>query len=130
MYHVETLPQQAEHFEWLNAIDFFHNYLDIINERVIDLSNRGGEQLDRNKVEAFSRQLDALRSQLYQLSYDVSEHMDELEMLPADDNRLDLDLQKLHHHGLKEKFDVFEEEVNEFRTAFNEFYVKNLDYYY
>ena len=130
MYHVETLPQQAEHFEWLNAIDFFHNYLDIINERVIDLSNRGGEHLDRNKVEAFSRQLDALRSQLYQMSYDVSEHMDELEMLPADDNRLDLDLQKLHHHGLKEKFDVFEEEVNEFRTAFNEFYVKNLDYYY
>jgi hypothetical protein len=51
-------------------------------------------------------------------------------MVPANDNRLDFDLQKIHHYGLREKFDLFEEEVNEFRTAFNEFYVKNLDYYY
>jgi hypothetical protein len=130
MYTVETLPQQAEHFEWLNAIDFFHNYLDIIGERVVDISNRGGEQLDRAKVEAFALQLDQLRSRLYHLSYDVSEHLDELEMVPADDNRLDFDLQKMHHYGLREKFDLFEEEVNEFRSNFNEFYVKNLEYYY
>ena len=86
--------------------------------------------MDRVKVDAFSVQLDALRSQLYQLSYNVSEHLDEIETVPVDDNRLELDLQKLHHHGLKEKFDVFEEEVNDFRTAFNEFYVRNLEYYY
>jgi|GEM_PF-3266152 len=130
MYTVETLPQQAEHFEWLNAIDFFHNYLDIINERIVDLSNRGGEQLDRDKVDSFSGQLVVLRNQLYELSYQVSEHLDEMDMVPVDDNRLELDLQKLHHYGIREKFDGFEEEVNEFRTAFNEFYVKSLDYYY
>lgn len=130
MYTIETLPQQAEHFEWLNAIDFFHNYLDIINERIVDLSNRGGDELDRDKVDSFSGQLEVLRNQLYELSYQVSEHLDEMEMVPVDDNRLELDLQKLHHYGIREKFDGFEEEVNEFRTAFNEFYVKNLDYYY
>ena len=54
MYSVETLPQQAEHFEWLYAIDFFHNYLDIIKERVVDLANREGEELDREKVDEFS----------------------------------------------------------------------------
>lgn len=130
MYTIETLPQQAEHFEWLNAIDFFHNYLDIINERIVDLSNRGSNQLDRDKVDNFSGQLVVLRNQLYELSYQVSEHLDEMDMVPVDDNRLELDLQKLHHYGIREKFDGFEEEVNEFRTAFNEFYVKNLDYYY
>lgn len=130
MYTVETLPQQAEHFQWLNAIDFFHNYLDIINERVVDLSNRGGDQLDRDKVDSFSGQMLVLRNQLYELSYQVSEHLDEMDMVPVDDNRLEFDLQKLHHNGIREKFDGFEEEVNEFRTAFNEFYVKNLDYYY
>lgn len=130
MYTVETLPQQAEHFEWLNAIDFFHNYLDIIAERVIDLSARGGAQLDRGKVDEFGAHLTELRNQLYELSYLVSEHLDEMEMIPVDDNRLERDLQKLHHHGIRSKFDVFEEEVNEFRTAFNEFYVKNLEYYY
>lgn len=130
MYSIETLPQQAEHFEWLNAIDFFHNYLDIINERVLDLSNRGGEQLDRIKVETFAIELQDLRGELYQLSYEVSEHLDELEMVPVDDNRLEFDLQKLHHHHLREKFDEFEQDVNRFRTDFNEFYVKNLEYYY
>ncbi len=130
MYTVETLPQQAEHFEWLNAIDFFHNYLDIIAERVVDLSNRGGEQLDRMKVDAFASDLQGLRSELYRLSYNVSEHLDELQMVPVDDNRLEFDLQKLHHHNLRENFDDFEEEVNKFRTNFNEFYVKNLEFYY
>ena len=62
MYSVETLPQQAEHFEWLYAIDFFHNYLDIIKERVVDLANRGGEELDREKVDEFSGQLVDLRN--------------------------------------------------------------------
>ena len=61
MLTVETLPQQVEHFEWLNAIDFFHNYLDIIGERVTDLSDRGGAQVDRSKVEYFAEQLDQLR---------------------------------------------------------------------
>lgn len=130
MYTVETLPQQAEHFEWLNAIDFFHNYLDIIAERVVDISNRGGEQLDRMKVDAFASDLQGLRSELYRLSYNVSEHLDELQMVPVDDNRLEFDLQKLHHHNLRENFDDFEEEVNKFRTNFNEFYVKNLEFYY
>lgn len=130
MYTVETLPQQAEHFEWLNAIDFFHNYLDIIAERVVDLSNRGGEQLDRMKVDAFASDLQGLRSELYRLSYNVSEHLDELQMVPVDDNRLEFDLQKLHHHNLRENFDDFEEEVNKFRTNFNEFYVKSLEFYY
>jgi hypothetical protein len=130
MYTIETLPQQAEHFEWLNAIDFFHNYLDIINERIVDLSNRGNDELDRDKVDNFSGQLVVLRNQLYELSYQVSEHLDEMDMVPVDDNRLELDLQKLLHYGIREKFDGFEEEVNELRTAFNEFYVKNLDYYY
>lgn len=130
MLTVETLPQQAEHFEWLNAIDFFHNYLDIIGERVTDLSDRGGAQVDRSKVEYFAEQLDQLRERLYKLSYHVSEHMDEIETVPTDDNRLELDLQKLHHQGLREKFDLFEEQVNEYRTSFNEFYVKNLEYYY
>ena len=62
MYSVETLPQQAEHFEWLYAIDFFHNYLDIIKERVVDLANREGEELDREKVDEFSGQLVDLRN--------------------------------------------------------------------
>ena len=34
MLITETAPQQAEHFEWLNTIDFYQSYLEIISDRI------------------------------------------------------------------------------------------------
>ena len=42
MQLTETSPQQAEHFEWINAVDFYHAYLDIVADRIGELSALDG----------------------------------------------------------------------------------------
>lgn len=126
MQLTETSPQQAEHFEWLNAVDFYHTYLDIVADRIGALNALDGEVVDERKVEYFSEKLNELRERLYGISYAVSEHIDEMDLVPAIDNRLERDLQSIHHCGIRDKIELFEEQVNDFRTSFNEFYVRIL----
>lgn len=126
MQLTETTPQQAEHFEWLNAVDFYHTYLDIVADRIGALNALGGEVVDERKVEYFSEKLNEIRERLYGISYAVSEHIDEMDLIPTVDNRLERDLQSIHHCGIRDKIELFEEQVNDFRTSFNEFYVRIL----
>ncbi len=126
MQITETAPQQAEHFEWLNAVDFYHAYLDIVADRIDALIALDGEVIDERKVEYFSEKLNDLRERLYGISYAVSEHIDEIDLVSAVNHRLEKDLQSIHHCGIRDKIEVFEEQVNDFRTAFNEFYVRIL----
>jgi hypothetical protein len=126
MQLTETSPQQAEHFEWINAVDFYHAYLDIVADRIEALADLDGEVIDERKVESFSEKLNELRERLYGISYAVSEHIDEMDLIPAVSNRLERDLQSIHHCGIRDKIEMFEEQVNDFRTAFNEFYVRVL----
>jgi hypothetical protein len=126
MQLTETSPQQAEHFEWINAVDFYHAYLDIVADRIEALGDLDGEVIDERKVEFFSEKLNELRERLYGISYAVSEHIDEMDLVPAVSNRLERDLQSIHHFGIRDKIEMFEEQVNDFRTAFNEFYVRVL----
>ena len=122
----DTAPQQAEHFEWLNAVDFYHTYFDIVADRIEALSALDGEVIDERKVEYFSEKLIELHEKLYGISYAVSEHIDEIDLEAAVGNRLERDLQSIHHCGIREKIERFEEQVTDFRTAFNEFYVRVL----
>jgi len=126
MQITETAPQQAEHFEWLNAVDFYHTYFDIVADRIEALSALDGEVIDERKVEYFSEKLIELHEKLYGISYAVSEHIDEIDLEAAVGNRLERDLQSIHHCGIREKIERFEEQVTDFRTAFNEFYVRVL----
>ncbi len=126
MQLTETSPQQAEHFEWINAVDFYHAYLDIVVDRIEALHALDGEVIDERRVEYFSEKLNELRERLYGISYAVSEHIDEMDLVPAVGNRLERDLQSIHHCGIRDKIEMFEEQVNDFRTAFNEFYVRVL----
>jgi hypothetical protein len=126
MQLTETSPQQAEHFEWINAVDFYHAYLDIVADRIEALADLDGEVINERKVESFSEKLNELRERLYGISYAVSEHIDEMDLVPAVGNRLERDLQSIHHCGIRDKIEMFEEQVNDFRTAFNEFYVRIL----
>ena len=126
MMITETSPQQAEHFDWLNAIDFYHSYLDIIKSRLTALSDCDAMGPFEQKVNLFNEKLNYLREVLGELSNRVSAHIEELEFEPPFDNRLDRTLQSSHHMGLREKFELYENEICDFRTEFNEFYVRSI----
>ncbi|MFN5423598.1 MAG: hypothetical protein ACK5AO_10055 [bacterium] len=126
MITTETVPQQTEHFEWLSAVGFYNSYLDIIGDRLEALTCLDGHLFDERKANLFQEKLQELRDNLSLISYAVNEHIDEVEMASSVENRLEMDLQCMHHTGLREKFEQFETQVNDFRSAFNEFYVRLL----
>lgn len=125
MQFTESSSRQAEHFEWLNAIDFYQSYLEIMEQRLFDMTRYNGE-IDKNKVSAYQDMLDYLKERLSDLHADVIEHVAEIETGDGLDNRLEMTSQSAHHFGLKEKFELFEEMLNGFRTEFNSFYVNNI----
>ena len=124
MLITETAPQQAEHFEWLNAIDFYNSYLEIIRDRIEALNALDHSVQLEQKKSQFDEKLSLLKERLNDLSMDVSEHIEEIESEPVFENRLNITLQSAHHMGLRENFENFEIDLNEFRAAFNEFYVR------
>lgn len=124
MLITETAPQQAEHFEWLNAIDFYNSYLEIIRDRIEALNGLDHSVQLEQKKSQFDEKLELLKERLNELSLDVSGHIEEIETEPIFDNRLNITLQSAHHMGLRENFENFELDLNDFRAAFNEFYVR------
>jgi hypothetical protein len=64
-------------------------------------------EIELNK-NIFSERLDALFIQLNELSIYVSEHLNEIEFELIFSNRLDKEMQLIHHQSLHEKFENFE----------------------
>jgi uncharacterized protein (DUF342 family) len=124
MLVTETSPQQSEHVEWMNSLDFYTSYLKIIKDRMDALDLLDYSPQIESKKNGFSERLDYLFIQLNELSIHISEHLNEIEFEPVFENRLDRDLQFIHHQGIHDKIEHFENDLNDFRTAFNEFYVR------
>ena len=125
MQFTESTPRQAEHFEWLNAIEFYQSYLEIMDQRLTAISQSNGS-VDADKISAYEDMLDYLRERLHEMKAEVNQHLEEIETGNAEENRLEMVSQSGRHFGLKEKFDLFEDMLNGFRTEFNSFYVSSL----
>ena len=125
MPYTETSTKQSEHFEWLNAIDFYQSYLDIMEQRLCNITQQNGN-VEKQKLAAYSDMLEYLKERVHDLQNEVNSHLAEIETGEATENRLEMSSQSVHHLGLKEKFDLFEEMLNGFRSEFNAFYVSNI----
>jgi hypothetical protein len=125
MHFTETAPQQSEHFEWINAFERFQSYLDVVQRQVRELS-RETKLENQSELQFIEDSILDLRNEVYQLSYAVSEHIDEAETIAVADNRLDLDFQVVQHNGLRDRFSELEEGFNVLRQTFNTFYTRYL----
>lgn len=123
MLTTETPVQQTDHFEWLNAVDFYSSYLDIIKGRLDALESIEGTPEIEKKKDHFSELLMLMKIKLYDIESLINAHLLETEMEPVFDNRLERLVQSAHHSGVKEQIEELEEDLNAFRTDFNQFYV-------
>jgi hypothetical protein len=123
MLTAETPVQQTDHFEWLNAIDFYSSYLDIIKGRLDALESIEGTPEVEKKKDYFNELLLLLKIKLGDIESLINAHLLETDMEPVFDNRLDRLIQSAHHSGVKERIEELEEDVNSFRADFNQFYV-------
>lgn len=125
MHFTETATQQSEHFEWINSFERFQCYLDAVQQQLREaLEHKENESIP--ELNFIEDKILELRNAVYELSYAVSEHIDEAETIAVADNRLDLDFQLVQHNGLKDRIDTLEEGFNALRQAFQAFYTKYL----
>jgi hypothetical protein len=82
--------------------------------------------VDHQKLSAYGDMLDYLTDRLEDIRANVYNHLEEVEEGDALENRLNMTSQSVHHFGIKEKIDLFEEMLNGFRSEFNIFYVNNI----
>ena len=127
MHFTETAPQQSEHFEWINAFERYQFYLDAVQEKLKEVPGvNGNGNISLFELNFIEDKILELRNEIYDLSYAVSEHIDEAETIAIADNRLDLDFQVVQHNGLRDRFHALDEDFNALRLAFNTFYTKHL----
>lgn len=127
MHFTETAPQQSEHFEWINAFERYQFYLDAVQEKLKEVPGvNGNGNISLYELNFIEDKILELRNEIYDLSYAVSEHIDEAETIAIADNRLDLDFQVVQHNGLRDRFHTLDDDFNALRLAFNTFYTKHL----
>ena len=127
MHFTETAPQQSEHFEWINAFERYQFYLDAVQDKLKEVPGvNGNGNISLYELNFIEDKILELRNEIYDLSYAVSEHIDEAETIAIADNRLDLDFQVVQHNGLRDRFHALDEDFNALRLAFNTFYTKHL----
>ena len=97
MLTTETPIQQTDHFEWLNAIDFYSSYLEIIKGRLDALESIEGTPEIEKKKDYFNELLLLMKIKLYDIESLINAHLLETEMEPVFDNRLDRLAQSAHH---------------------------------
>jgi hypothetical protein len=114
----------TEHQEWLKAIDFYDNEIDILENRLSEIAKKNTSHEAMEGVEHFQNQFIIQRNNIDELRHNINEH--------AHKTKLDAEKHAGHveeilaeeHTKMKDEFTVFEKVVNELRQEFNEYLTK------
>jgi hypothetical protein len=118
----ETLS--TEHSGWIKALDFYNDDLNVLEKRLLEVSNKNSSQEAREGIEHFQNQFMIQRQNISNLKHEINFHVKEFgneftEKAHKQDTEL---LSK--HLVLQEKQEQFEKFMNSLRREFNEFLSK------
>lgn len=108
----------TDHQEWLKAIDFYDNELDILEDRLAEVAKKNSSEDAMKGVEHFQNQFIIQRNTIDELRHFIHEHEGKVSR--------DVQLHAGHietqqvvgHDSLKEEFASFEKVINELRDEF------------
>ena len=114
----------TEHQDWLKAIDFYDNELDILEKRLTEVATKNTGIDAMKGVEHFQNQFIIQRNTIDELRHNINEHVHKT-MVDAKDHGGRVETQQILEHGkVKEEFDVFEKVINELRDEFKLYLTK------
>ncbi|RXK62126.1 hypothetical protein ESA94_03685 [Lacibacter luteus] len=114
----------TDHQEWLKAIDFYDNELDILEERLAEVAKKNtGEEVMKG-VEHFQNQFIIQRNTIDELRHYIHEHEGKvLRDVQIHAGHIETQ-QVVGHNALKEEFSGFEKVINELRDEFKRYLSK------
>ncbi|MBX9784597.1 MAG: hypothetical protein K2X48_15005 [Chitinophagaceae bacterium] len=113
-----------EHHEWLKAIDFYDQELDILEKRLAEIINKNTGTDAMAGAGHFQNQFIVQRNNIDELRHAIREH----DHKTADDafahgGHIHSELVS-EHAGVKENFSSFEKVIKDIRSEFNDYLAK------
>jgi hypothetical protein len=114
----------AEHQDWLKAIDFYDNELDILENRLAEVAQKNTGLDAMIGVEHFQNQFIIQRNTIDELRHNINEHAHKV-MLDVKEHVGRVESQQVADHiKIKDEFESFEKVINELRDEFKLYLVK------
>jgi phosphoglycerate-specific signal transduction histidine kinase len=108
----------TDHQEWLKAIDFYDNELDILEERLTEVVKKNNSEDALKGVEHFQNQFIIQRNTIDELRHNINEHAHKVATdVQSHAGRIETQQVK-DHDTVKEEFESFEKVINELRDEF------------
>lgn len=116
--------QHQENQDWLKRLDFYKEEINILKERLDEVTSKNN-QLDFLKgVEHFQNQLFIQRNNIDQVAHDIKMNEKQL-VAEIQHNPIAVDHRKVENHDAESDFMVFfEKNFADLRTEFNQFLAK------
>ena len=114
----------AEHQDWLKALDFYDNELDILENRLTEVAIKNTGIDAMKGVEHFQNQFIIQRNSIDELRHNINEHAHKA-MLDIKDHVGRVESKQVtEHKKIKDEFESFEKVINELRDEFKLYLIK------
>jgi hypothetical protein len=102
----------TDHQEWLKAIDFYDNELDILEERLTEVVKKNNSEDALKGVEHFQNQFIIQRNTIDELRHNINEHAHKVATdVQSHAGRIETQQVK-DHDTVKEEFESFQKVIN------------------
>jgi hypothetical protein len=114
----------TDHQEWLKAIDFYDNELDILETRLAEVASKNNGEEVMKGVEHFQNQFIIQRNTIDEIRHNIHEHEHTVVSdVQAHAGNVDT-RQVTRHEAVKDEFESFEKVINELRDEFKLYLLK------
>lgn len=124
MSYTNATHLENAHQEWIKALDFYKEDLDILEKRLAEVSLKNTSMVARADAEHFQNQFIVQRNNIDELKHAINEHthlvFEDMKQHAGrvEETRID------QHKKLEEDVKEFEETVNDLRHEFNKYLAK------
>ena len=114
----------VQHNEWLRKLEFYKEDLDILEKRLLEVSDKNTSTEARAGIEHFQNQFMIQRKNISELKHVIKRHTHQVfEDVKEHAGRVEL-IQIGDHQKIDEDVTLFEKTINELRQEFNLFLTK------
>jgi hypothetical protein len=122
MHKISVTHMNNAHGDWLRAIDFYKQELDILKARLTEIASKNSHPDVLQQVEHFENQFTIQRENMDKLAHEIHTNLASTsrEVQESGAGYID-DTLLAQHHRLQERFTAEEKVIHELRHDFNRF---------
>jgi hypothetical protein len=114
----------TDHHEWLNRLDFYKNEFKIVDERLLEITQKNNGKEVMEGIEHFQNQFIVQKNNIDELKHEVNNHAKKVaEEAQHHAGKMDIS-NTIEHEKINEKISSLERVINELRHEFNLFLAK------